>query len=118
MNALADKLNEKFREKFSEITSIDGVSVTKIEYQSSEIKVSDGKSTLLGIQIPHSEPATYQWTKEGQHFSNNLIYSGVYTDILFIRKTCQGIDGKYTCEIRCDDKEQIKEVKVSIIYRP
>ena len=91
------------------------VSVTKMEYQSSEIEVSDGKSTLLGVQIPHIESATYQWTKEGQHLSNNLIYSGVCTDILFLRKACQGIDGKYTCEIRCDDKEQTREVKVSII---
>ena len=69
MNALADKLNEKFREKISEITSADAVSVTKMEYQSSEIEVSDGKSTLLGVKIPHSESATYQWTKEGQHLS-------------------------------------------------
>ena len=117
MNALADKLNEKFREKISEI-KMDEVSITKIEYQSSEIEVSDGKSTLLGVQIPHSESATYQWMKEGQHLSNNLIYSGVCADMLFIRKACQGIDGKYTCEIRCDDKEQEKEVKVSIIYCP
>ena len=118
MNALADKLNEKFRGKYSEITSIDEVSVTKMDYQSREIEVSDGKSILLGVQIPHSESATYQWTKEGQHLSNNLIYSGVCIDILFIRKACQGIYGKYTCEIRCDDKEQTKEVKVSIIYCP
>ena len=118
MNALANKLNEKFREKISAITSIDGVSVTKIEYQSSEIEVTDGKSTLLGVQIPQSETATYQWMKEGQHLSNDLIYSGVCTDILFIRKACQGIDGNYTCEIRRDDKEQIKEVRVSLIYCP
>ena len=98
MNALADKVNEKFREKVSEIKN-DEESITKIEYQSSEIEVSDGKSTLLGVKIQHSESVTYQWTKEGQHLSNNLIYSGVCTDILFIRKACQGIDGKYTCEI-------------------
>ena len=118
MNALADKLNEKFREKFSEITSADAVSVTKMEYQSRVIEVSDGKSTLLCVQIPHSESVTFQWTKEGQHLSNNLIYSGVNTDILFIRKACQGIDGNYTCEIRCDNKEQKKEMKVSLVYCP
>ena len=117
MNALADKVNEKFREKVSEIKN-DGVSITKIEYQSSEIEVSDGKSTLLGVKIQHSEAVTYQWTKEGQYLSNNLIYSGVCTDILFIRKACQGIDGKYTCEIICDNKEQKKEMKVSLVYCP
>ena len=49
---------------------------------------------------------SYQWNKDGQPLpKNSCKYSGVDEDILFIRRACQGTEGKYTCHVSLQDKQ-------------
>ena len=86
--------------------------------QSGDTEVSDGKSTLLGVQVPHSGPASFQWMKDGQDLSENSTYSGVCTDLLLIRHVSQGLNGKYTCCITQNNDVVMKELSLAIIFPP
>ena len=112
MASLADHLDEVFIEELKTMIPRQPHSNFNAEMESLSInaKVSDGKSTLLGIEFPHSQQVSYRWKKNGIILSDNSYYSGVHSDILFIREACQGIEGKYTCTICCRGrKKQIEE---------
>ena len=78
---------------------------TYIGTQSVDTEVTDGKSTLLGVQVLQGESISYQWMKNGQLLYNDSIYSGVATDILFIKHARQGIEGEYSCHIKVSNNE-------------
>ena len=87
--------------------------------QSVDTEVTDGKSTLLGVQVQQGESISYQWMKNGKWLHNNSIYSGIDTDILFIKHARQGIEGEYSCHIKVSNNETTtKKVQLTIKYLP
>ena len=120
MPSLADSLNNRLREELlSKIPPMRQPywSPIKIEHICS-VEIADGKSTLLGVQVPNSEQATYQWMKDGQLLSDDLFYLGVDSDILLIREICQGMEGNYMCSIKLNNERMQEEYIVSIAYCP
>ena len=120
-----DSLAKDLYEKFSAIDHTKPLikkahlleSSTDIEHQNSDISiVSDGKSTLLGVQIPQSVLVSYQWMKDGQPLCDDLNYSGVHTDILFITHARQGIEGEYSCRVLFDTEEKKKKINLTVKY--
>ena len=100
MTSIAHDLNVKLKEEMiSKMPILTRSPSTGVDHPSGEVIVSDGKSTLL---------ASYQWTKGGKHLSSHFHYPNI-KNILLIRRVCQGIDGKYTCDQR-------KEINLTIIY--
>ena len=87
--------------------------------QSVDTEVTDGKSTLLGVQVQQGESISYQWMRDGQQLHNDSIYSGVDTDILYIKHARQGIEGEYSCHIKVSNNETTtKKVQLTIQYLP
>ncbi len=76
-----------------EIFKIDRVQVDGL----SDCQVSDGKSTILEVQS--NECDNLQWYKNSKSLRDNDRYSGVSSNMLFIKHACQGIGGKYSCSI-------------------
>ena len=71
----------------------------RIEYQSRDIEVTDGKSVLLEVQVTSSEPVVYRWMKDSKLLSESGMYSGTDSDILVIHRASQETRGNYTCNI-------------------
>ena len=68
--------------------------------------VADGMSTLLQVQTKPKQSVSYQWNKDGQPLhKNSCRHTGVDENILFIRRACQGSEGKYTCRVSLQDKQ-------------
>ena len=82
--------------------------------QSHNTQVADGTSTLLEVQVSDSEAVSYQWMKDGQSLSDNLVYSGTHTAKLSINPASQGTVGKYTCHITKGSEKVISKEVVLI----
>ena len=82
-------------------------------------KVTEGKSTLLEVQVSSSGCESYQWSKDGQSLLDGAHFSGVSSNMLYINRASQGSEGKYACcvsngsETVCSD-----EVNLMVIYPP
>ena len=66
-------------------------------YCSDDTTVAIGKSTLLGFLTTSTNPVTHQWRKNGRPLSDNEVYSGTYSAILFVSCVGVPIEGKYDC---------------------
>ena len=94
-------------------------SLFKISYQSDNIKVDDGKSTLLLVQASPKESTSYQWKKDGQPLANSFTYSGVHDDILVISHGSQGTEGEYTCCVSNQEREVCSDkITLTVSYHP
>ena len=103
--------------------SIDPLLTTNRAYSNinSEIytAVTEGKSTLLEVQVSSSGCESYQWSKDGQPLLDGADFSGVSSNILYIDRASQGTVGKYSCcvsngsETVCSD-----EINLMVIYPP
>ena len=119
MTSVADVLDDTFREKVASMQTSRTKTAIGVETQTGDIGVSDGKSTLLSAKVPNSELASYQWIKDRQDLNDDSIYSGVSSDLLLIREACQGIEGKYSCEITYGTETRTKLfINLTIIYEP
>ena len=78
-----------------------------IVYQSDDIEVADGRSTLLEVQASASQSIAYQWMKDGKSLTDDASYSGTRSNILIIKHASIGVDGEYKCSVRMGD--QLKE---------
>ena len=123
MSSVAYDLEERVREMIAPMDSKTTLGCSVSEYQSGDTEVSDGKSTLLGVQVPNNESVSYHWTKDVYSLPENVLgdndtlYSGVHSNILYIR-ACQGMEGKYICSIQYDNEVKRKEVALTILYSP
>ena len=109
MTSLAHDLNVKLKtEMISKMPILTRSPSTGVDNLSGEVIVSDGKSTLLSPGILYHQAASYRWMKGGKHLSSHFHYPNI-KNILLIRRVCQGIEGKYTCD-------QKKEINLTIIY--
>ena len=66
-------------------------------YCSDNTTVAIGKSTLLGFLTTSTNPVRHQWRKYGQRLSDNKVYSGTHSAILFVSCVGVQIEGKYDC---------------------
>ena len=90
-----------------------------ISYQSDDIIVDDGKSTLLLVQASPKESVSYQWKKDGQPLANSCIYSGVHDDILVVSHASQGTEGEYTCCVSNQEREVCSnKITLTVLYPP
>ena len=90
-----------------------------ISYQSDDIKVDDGKSTLLLVQASPIESVSYQWMRDGQPLANTCTYSGVHDDILVVSHASQGTEGEYTCCMSNQEREVCSnKITLTVLYPP
>ena len=74
--------------------------IFKIVHQSSDTIVTDHKSTLLEVQVPH-ESVSYEWMKDEQLLNESTDFTGTSTDMLFISLASLRAEGKYWCQVSC-----------------
>ena len=68
-------------------------------FRSGDTEVANGKSALLGFQVASANPVRYHWRKNGQPLSDNEVYSGTHSAILFISCVGRQTKGQYKCEV-------------------
>ena len=99
LNNMASQLDQYF---------LDEIKGTKIQpankeiqaiYCSDDTTVAIGKSTLLGFLTTSTNPVRHQWMKYGQRLSDNKVYSGTESAILFVSCVGVQIEGKYDCVV-------------------
>ncbi len=92
-------------------------SSTHLTDQSYDVKVKDGKSTLLQVQVSPKESVSYQWKKDGQPLANSCIYYGVNEDILVVSHASQGTEGEYTCSVSYRGSEKCSnKITLTVLY--
>ena len=118
---LAGEIEEKLRMKMISTTS---PSVTdpqlndclRIQYESTNIKVTDGKSSLLEVQVCPRESVSYQWMKDGQPLSESSAYSGTHSTMLLINEANQRTEGEYCCHLS-HSSEQLASSPVTLTVK-
>ena len=84
--------------------------VTKRRHDSTTVAM--GKSTLLGFLTTSTVPVRHQWRKDGQPLSDNEVYSGTHSAILFISYVGRQIEGKYDCLVYSGTSELMRCGKI------
>ena len=69
-------------------------------YQSGDIEVADGQSTLMEVQVNANGSVSFLWKKSNMTLNDDIQYSGTKTNILFIKQANQGVQGKYFCNMK------------------
>ena len=77
-------------------------------YSSDDTTVAIGKSTLLGFLTTSTNPVRHQWRKDGQPLSDDEVYSGTHSAILFISHVGGQIEGQYDCLVYSGTSELIR----------
>ena len=88
-------------------------------FQSVDVEVLEGKSTLLEVQVAGSGEQSYMWSKDGQPLSERNEFSCVSSNFLFINGASQRVTGKYSCTIN-NGRETLcsSEINVKVVYLP
>ena len=118
---LAGEIEERLRMKMISTTS---PSVTdpqlndclQIQYESTNTEVTDGKSSLLEVQVCPRESVSYQWMKDGQPLSESSAYSGTHSAMLLINQANQRTEGEYCCQLS-HGSEQLASSPVTVTVR-
>ena len=118
---LAGEIEERLRMK---MTSTNIPSVTdpqlndclQIQYESTNTKVTDGKSSLLEVQVCPREPVSYQWMKDGQPLCESSAYSGTQSAMLLINQANQRTEGEYYCHLS-HGSEQLASSPVTVTVK-
>ena len=93
--------------------------VLNISLEPPDTTVADGKSTLLEVQVSHSEAVSYQWTKEDKPLSDSSSFSGTHSSMLLIHKASQGVQGEYRCQVNLGSVQlSTSPVKVTVTFPP
>ena len=87
-------------------------------YRSDDTKVASGKAALLGFLVASNNPVKYLWRKNGQPLSDNEVYSGTHSPILFIRHVGGQIEGQYDCRVYSEgyNVKNSGEIKLTECY--
>ena len=93
------KTNSDLQDSHFADTVSESNKVFNISSEPSDTTVADGKSTLLEVQVCHSEAVSYQWMKEDKPLSDNSTFSGTHSSILLIHKASQRVQGEYRCQV-------------------
>ena len=88
-------------------------------FQSVDVEVLEGKSTLLEVQVAGSGEESYEWSKDCQPLSEGSEFSGVSSNFLFINGASQHVTGKYSCTITNGrDSVCSSEINVKVLHLP
>ena len=92
----------------------------RVLYRSLNSIVSEGKSTLLEVQVNGRREKSYQWSKDGQPpLLEGKDYSGVSSNMLYINRASQHVEGRYSCSIsNGQDTICSGDIDVNIVYPP
>ena len=71
----------------------------QIQYESTNTEVTDGKSSLLEVEVCPRESVSYQWMKDGQPLSESSAYSGTHSATLLINQANQRTEGEHCCHL-------------------
>ena len=88
----------------------------RILYESTNTKVTDGKSSLLEVQVCPRESVSYQWMKDGQPLSESSAYSGTHSAMLLINEANQRTEGEYCCHLS-HGSEQLASSPVTVTVK-
>ena len=93
--------------------------MSDVIFQSVDVKVLEGKSTLLEVQVAGSGEQSYMWSKDGQPLSERNEFAGVSNNFVFINRASQHVTGKYSCTIS-NGRETLcsSEINVKVVYLP
>ena len=92
--------------------------VINISLEPSDTIVTDGKSTLLEVQVSPSEAVSYQWMKEDKPLFD-ISFSGTHSSTLLIHKASQGVQGEYCCQVNLGSVQlSTSHVKVTVTFPP
>ena len=93
--------------------------VSNISLEPSDTTVADGKSTLLEVQVSHSDGVSYQWMKEGKPLPDSSPFSGTCSSMLVIHKASQGVQGEYSCQVNLGTVQlSTSPVQVTVTFLP
>ena len=107
---LAEGLVEKFTQVLTKNVSCNSkrkkVCPITIEYQSVDVEVAVGKSTLLEVRVASSHDVHFQWKRDGEVLTEGEDYSGTNSSVLLIKSVRSELKGRYTCSIRSSREEK------------
>ena len=87
--------------------------------ETSDNTVADGKSTLLEVQVSHSEAVSYQWMKVDKPLSDSSSFSGTHSSMLLIHKASQGVQGEHHCRVSIGSGQlSTSPVQVTVTFPP
>ncbi len=120
--SVAEKLRDQCikKKKGNSTHKTEGINASlSLTHQSYDVKVADGKSTLLHVQASPRQSVCYQWKKDGQSLANSCTYYGVNEDILVVSHASQGTEGEYTCCVSCGGSEKCSnKITLTVLYPP
>ena len=101
MHSKACQIEEHFLTEIKAVTSKKHCLECDLQpiFRSGDTEVANGKSALLGFQVASANPVRYHWRKNGQPLSENEVYSGTHSAILFISCVGGQTRGQYECEV-------------------
>ena len=97
LNNMASQLDQYFLDEIKGTKRRHANREIQAIYCSDDTTVAIGKSTLLGFLTTSTNPGKYQWRKYCQPLSDNEVYSGTHSAILFVGCVGVQIEGKYDC---------------------
>ena len=113
------KTNSDLQDSHFTDTVSESNKVFNISSEPSDTTVADGKSTLLEVQVSHSEAVSYQWMKEDKPLSDNSTFSGTHSSMLLIHKASQGVQGEYRCQVNLGSVQlSTSPVQVTVTFPP
>ena len=88
-------------------------------FQSVDVEVLEGKSTLLEAEVAGSGEESYKWSKDGQPLLEGSEFSCISSSFLYINGDSQHVTGKYFCTISNGRKIIFSsEINVIVIILP
>ena len=113
------KTNSDLQDSHFTDTVSESNKVFNISSEPSDTTVADGKSTLLEVQVSHSEAVSYQWMKEDKPLSDNSTFSGTHSSMLLIHKASQGVQGEYRCQVDLGSVQlSTSPVQITVMFPP
>ena len=118
---LAEGLVERFTQVLTKNISCDSkrtkVYPITIVYQSVDVEVPVGKSTLLEVRVISSHDTAHQWKKDGDVLTEGEDYCGTNSSILLIKSVRPELEGRYTCSIVSDrEKQSSDDIFLKMIF--
>ena len=113
------KTNSDLQDSHFTDTVSESNKVLNISSEPSDTTVADGKSTLLEVQVSHSEAVSYQWMKEDKPLSHSSSFSDIHSSMLLIHKASQGVQREYCCQVNLGSVQlSTSPVQVTVTFPP
>ena len=118
LNNMTSQLDQYFLDEIKGHVTERGHANREIQaiYSSDDTTVAIGKSTLLGFLTTSTNPVKHQWRENGKPLSDNEVYSGTSSAILFVSCVGVQIEGKYDCLVysESDNSELMRCGKINL----